>query len=133
MAKIRETDVKDSRGEIVISPGLKVRHKDSQFEYTVDSVVQDDSGEIRIVLNLPDEPRFEPTQSSEKIIGSSVYIDSTVAASPAAPSPKAGSSIIYEVDPTAVYYEPDDQAEDEEGQSMISVPQKEFEQEYEVK
>ncbi len=70
MTKIRETDVKDSRGEIVISPGLKVRHKESQFEYTVDSVVQDEKGGIQVVLNLPDEPRFDPVVRSDDIIQS---------------------------------------------------------------
>ena len=39
MKRLKETDIQDSEGRVVISPGLKVRHKDSQFEYTVDSVV----------------------------------------------------------------------------------------------
>ena len=74
MKKIRETDVKDERGEIVISPGLKVRHKDSQFEYTVDGVVQDDSGKIQVVLRLPDEPRFDPPGKPNDVIISSHFL-----------------------------------------------------------
>ena len=42
---MNETDVKDSKGNIIISPGLKVRHKDSQFEYTVDQVLKEPSGD----------------------------------------------------------------------------------------
>ena len=115
MTRIRETDVKDSRGEIVISPGLKVRHKDSQFEYTVDSVVQDNTDEIQIILRMPDEARFEPDNYSNDVIQSRSDSD---------------SSLIYEIDPAALYYEP---TEDSEEADMISVSQDEFEKDYEVK
>ena len=57
---MNETDIKDKRGNIIISPGLKVRHKDSQFEYTVDQVLQEPGGEITVMLAAPEEPRFEP-------------------------------------------------------------------------
>ena len=116
MTKIRETDVKDSRGEIVISPGLKVRHKDSQFEYTVDSVIQDEKGKIQVVLNLPDEARFEPAVYSDDIIQSRATSD---------------SNLIYEIDPAVLYYEPEEGSEEES--DMISVTQDEFEKDYEVK
>ena len=53
MKNITETDLQDSEGRIVISPGLKVRHKKSQFEYTVDSVVQNDDKENIVILNIP--------------------------------------------------------------------------------
>ena len=43
MKKLKELDVQDKAGNIVISPDLKVRHKDSQYEYTVDSVIKDDN------------------------------------------------------------------------------------------
>ena len=56
---IGESDIFDSRGNNLLSPGLKVRHKDSNFEYTVDSV-SGDEGDVQISLKLPDEPRFEP-------------------------------------------------------------------------
>ena len=54
-----ESDMFDSRGNNLLSPGLKVRHKDSNFEYTVDSV-EGEEGDVQISLKLPDEPRFEP-------------------------------------------------------------------------
>ena len=41
---MNETDVKDKRGNVVISPGLKVRHKGSQYEYTVDHVEGEGEG-----------------------------------------------------------------------------------------
>ena len=42
---IEESDVFDSRGNNVLTPGLKVRHKDTNFEYTVDSVEGEEEGE----------------------------------------------------------------------------------------
>ena len=115
---ITETDVKNSRGEIIISPGLKVRHKESQFEYTVDGVVKDDSGTINVVLRLPDEPRFDSDAQSDDVIHSRA---------------KSDSNLIYEIDPVNLYYEPSPEDSDEDDIEMISVPQKEFESEYEVK
>jgi len=66
---IGETDVKDKRGNIVISPGLKVRHKKSQFEYTVSSVKKDPkSGGVVITLKSPELPRFTP-RGGEEFVG----------------------------------------------------------------
>ena len=115
--KIRETDVKDKSGEIIISPGLKVRHKDSQFEYTVDGVTQDKDGKVQVVLKLPEEPRFEPQAAPSDVITS---------------RSKKDSSIIYEVDPNTVYYEIEPSQESEGEPELISVSEDEFEQEYEV-
>ena len=74
---MNETDIKDKRDNVVISPGLKVRHKKSQFEYTVDSVVKEPSGKITIMLNLPEEPRFDPAEE-EAIISDSQNEKSSV-------------------------------------------------------
>ena len=58
---LAEADVFDDRGNLVIGRDLKVRHKKSQFEYTVDDVIEDPgTGDVQIVLRLPDEPRIEP-------------------------------------------------------------------------
>tara|TARA_B000000557_G_C20402660_1_gene287043 strand:- start:31 stop:381 length:351 start_codon:yes stop_codon:yes gene_type:complete len=110
-----ESDLEDEHGNILISPGLKVRHIDSQYEYTVDSVVKNGE-DIEVILRLPTEPRFEPSSSSE-------LIQSRSSSSP---------NIMYEIDPNAVFYEPDSEEEDE-GEGLISVTQSEFEKEYEVK
>lgn len=63
-----ETDVRDTRGNVVIQPGLKVRHKKTQLEYTVDSVGEGESGDLVIRLRNPDEPRFEPSYG-QKFVG----------------------------------------------------------------
>ena len=57
---VKEADVFDNNGNLLITNDLKVRHKKSQYEYTVDDVFADPaSGELKIVLRLPDEPRFD--------------------------------------------------------------------------
>tara|TARA_Y100000310_G_C20030591_1_gene511599 strand:- start:144 stop:485 length:342 start_codon:yes stop_codon:yes gene_type:complete len=113
MTKLRETDLQDSQGNIVISPDLKVRHKKSQYEYTVDSVIQNDNGESVVLLRLPEEPRVEPEAEESLITDLS----------------KAG--VIYEIDPDIAVYEP--VADDLQDDDLLAVPQKEFEKEYEVK
>jgi len=118
-----ETEVKDDDGNIVISPGLKVRHKKSQYEYTVDDVVDDPSGEIQVILRMPEEPRFEPPPESKGIMRDN----------------KLGDSVLYEVDPEGLYVmdsgtealgQPEELAGEED---RLAVPQEEFEREYEVR
>jgi len=100
---ISEVDVIDDQGNIIISKDLKVRHKDSGFEYTVDDVL-DDSGEISVVLREPSEPRFEP-QGSEALLGA----------------------------PPGENLELNEEDELEEEEILFVVDQDEFEKEYEVK
>jgi len=115
---MKESDVQDAKGNIVISPDLKVRHKDSQFEYTVDTVVQDEKGENVVLLRLPEEPRFDSDPASDALM-----------------SDLESSNVIYETDPSIMIYEPTntDDASPEEGQDFLAVPQEEFEKDYEVK
>ncbi len=54
-----EADIFDKRGNLVVKPGLKVTHKKSGYEYTVNNVVQD-GDDIKISLLKPEEPRFDP-------------------------------------------------------------------------
>jgi len=111
-----ETDVQDEQGRVIISPGLKVRHKDSQYEYTVDSVTQDSLGKHVVVLNLPEEPRFEPADSEEALLSDLKKRD-----------------VIYEVDPGLMIYEPEEEDEDPNAVDFLAVPQDEFEKDYEVR
>ena len=58
---IEESDVRGKDGTIVIQPGLKVRHKKSQYEYTVSDVEENPStGDVTITLQSPEMARFEP-------------------------------------------------------------------------
>ena len=116
---INEVEMFDKSGNLVIRKGLKVRHKDTQYEYTVDDVSKDPkSDDVLVHLKLPEEPRFEPTATTTDVITGS-------------PSDK---DILGEVDPPAV----DDQqvevpGETDELEQVFVIDQSEFEDEYEVK
>ena len=115
---MNETDVKDSRGNVVIAPGLKVRHKDSQFEYTVDQVLQEPGGEVTVMLASPESPRFKPAQEEE------VLSDK-----------KDKNKVLYEAEPVGsldtIFYVPEE--DDTSDEDLLAVPAKEFEKEYEIK
>ena len=109
---LSEIDVVDNRGNIVIGKDLKVRHKKSQYEYTVDDVMTDpDSGEIKVSLKLPDEPRFEPGPDQ----GDVLIVD------------KGQGDVLEEEE----IYDPE--IFDEEEPEIFIVDKEEFEKEYEVK
>jgi hypothetical protein len=110
---LSEIDVVDSRGNIVIGKDLKVRHKKSQYEYTVDDVVKDpSSGEIKVALKLPDEPRFEPGPEHDDVL----IVD------------KGHGNVLEEEE----IYDPESFGEEDEPEIFI-VDKEEFEKEYEVK
>jgi len=108
------TNIQDKRGNVIISSGLKVRHKSSQFEYTVDSVKKDSAGTIFVLLKDPEAPRFKNQRQQQKMRqipkGSKYNADSIP-------------------DFSASYYTPDEEKDDD----LIAVEQDEFEKEYEVK
>lgn len=64
---LEEADVYDERGNVVITKDLKVRHIQSQFEYTVADVIPGDK--VQIVLRAPEEARFTPAGYTEDIEG----------------------------------------------------------------
>lgn len=121
-----ETDARDSRGNVTISSGLKVRHKKTQLEYTVDSVTEDESGDLIIRLRNPEEPRFEPSYGQE-FVGEQAPLLS------ARPDPTLPAGIEpleepeAELSPDAVHgVDPVDDVE-------FVIDEKEFEKDYEVK
>ena len=61
-----EADMFDVEGNQLLSPGLKVRHKKSGYEYTVDHV--EGKGDDAIVfLRHPESPRFKPPQAETQL------------------------------------------------------------------
>jgi hypothetical protein len=115
---LRESDVVDDEGNVLLTRDLKVRHKDSQYEYTVDDVLEDPTnGEIQIVLRLPDEPRFEPPPDQE---------DTLI-------SDKRSTSVLGEDELINLDAIESELLPDESDEEVFIVNQKEFEKEYEVK
>ena len=59
---IFEADMFDKEGNQLLSPGLKVRHKKSGYEYTVDHI-EGDGESATVFLRHPESPRFKPPQA----------------------------------------------------------------------
>ena len=57
-AKIAEAEVIDKRGNILLAKDLKVRHRKSGYEYTIDSV-EGERDSMQITLRKPDVPRID--------------------------------------------------------------------------
>ena len=108
-----ETDLIDKQGNVVIQKGLKVRHKDSQYEYTVDSVMQDPDGKVSVKLRNPDVGRIDPADSTE------VMAEDDLLAPPPPPE-----------DAPVQAAAPGEEIADDD---VFVVDQEEFEKEYEVK
>lgn len=65
---IGEADAFDDDGNMILSPDLKVRHKKSGLEYTIDKIDGED-GSLKISLRSPETPRFEPAPETKEILG----------------------------------------------------------------
>ena len=65
-ARLMETETVDKRGNILLSKDLKVRHKESGYEYTIDHI-DGEGDEMLIYLRNPEVPRVEVPSSPETI------------------------------------------------------------------
>ncbi len=125
---IGEADMFDDEGNHLLSPGLKVRHKDSKFEYTVDSVEgEKDSENAKVTLKLPDEPRFDPPEEPSTMISDEVNHNSVMGeGDPQVSAPgDYNVSAVEDNESLHVTVEP-------EGETEFVIDQEEFEKEYEV-
>lgn len=105
LKEIKESGVKDARGNVVIQPGLKVRHKKSGLEYSVQNVETDD-GKIKIALGVPELPRVNPTKTTTSVMNED----------------EAGQDLDSLIDKI-----------DASQETVFVVDEKDFEKEYEVK
>ena len=65
-ARIAEAELYNKKGQLLVSPDLKVKHKKSGYEYTVDSV--DGQGEDAVIrLRKPDIPRIDPPDVTKRM------------------------------------------------------------------
>ena len=121
-----ETDVIDEFGNMILSPGLKIRHKKSGYEYTVDHV-EGEGDESIVVLRSPESPRFKAPQVNDVM-------------SEADGDPNMDRIKVDQVDLQKVMSKSSVEEfglENEDGANTaiktIKVPKKEFEKDYEVK
>ena len=127
---IFEADMFDAEGNQLLSPGLKVRHKQSGYEYTVDHV-EGDGDNAQVYLRHPETPRFKPpvadTQLTEGDDDARVKVDQVdlskvMGADGLEASPESGST-----------QDPMDIMKQQSKGSLLQITKKEFEKEYEVK
>ena len=113
-----EADFVDKRGNMLLSKGLKVRHKKSGYEYTVAKVEPD-----AVYLRHPDQPRFNPPNVETTLSESEGFdvagIDlEKVQGNPVPSDPPEAVKATHDPDP---------------GPSILKVSRADFEKEYEVK
>lgn len=127
---IFEADMFDAEGNQLLSPGLKVRHKKSGYEYTVDHV-EGDGDNARVYLRHPETGRFKPpvaeTQLTEgddevRVKVDQVDLSKVMGSDGLEASPESGSS-----------QDPMDIMKQHSKGSLLQITRKEFEKEYEVK
>ena len=124
-----EAEVFDDRGNMLLGKDLKVHHKESGLEYTVDDVFADpESAQLKIALRLPDEPRVEPP-GEEGVIADNPRSDIIGEDEVITPGTLPGdlALVTKQAVPEPVSGVPD---ADEE---IFIIDQEEFEKEYEVK
>lgn len=126
---IFEADMFDAEGNQLLSPGLKVRHKASGYEYTVDHVEGDGDGAV-VYLRHPETPRFKPPSGNEQLIEADgtpkVDVDQV-------DIQKVGMMDEPTMPQSGGVQDPLDNAKKAAAGSLLKIDKKEFEKEYEVK
>ena len=112
--KVMESSMTDADGNVIIHKDLKVKHKDSGYEYTVDDVVGDKESGFKVVLREPEEPRFEPPPEGEEVLG----------------GPQ--DEVMNEDDLLAPLATSETSETEEKEEVVFVIDQEEFEKEYEV-
>ena len=116
-----EADAFDEDGNMILSPDLKVRHKKSGLEYTIDSLEGED-GELQITLRSPESPRFEPAPETRDILGEPKDEEILGEQDDQVPSADMKSIELAASEPI----------EDETEEVLFVIDQSEFEDDYEV-
>ena len=127
---IFEADMFDTEGNQLLSPGLKVRHKKSGYEYTVDHV-EGDGDNAKVFLRHPETPRFKPPEAEtqltegddeQRIKVDQVDLSKVMGGDGLEANPQSGST-----------QDPMDIMKQQPKGSLLQLTRKEFEKEYEVK
>ncbi len=130
---IFEADMFDKEGNQLLSQGLKVKHKGSGYEYTVDHVEGDGENAV-VYLRHPEAPRFKPegsadqlTEGDEEETVDRVKVDQVDLA-------KVSDDDTLDVQMAAAStQDPMDTMKQMSKGSLLKITKKEFEKEYEVK
>lgn len=123
-----EVDMVDEFGNVIITQGLKVKHKKSGYEYTVDHVEGKDDNMV-VVLRSPESPRFKAPQSNDVMAEADEQGD-----------PNMERIAVDQVDVNKIMSKDsveefglEDAMKQRGAVKLLKVPRKEFEKKYEVK
>jgi len=130
---LEEVDIYDKRDNLVLTPDLKVKHKSSGYEYTIDHVDGEDDDAI-VYLRHPEAPRVPAADGDMNLIEKTTINvkDLRPAAMTAADEPAQAMM------PDQLTLPDDEKSKEEEPSpekadpSLVSVPKAEFEKNYEV-
>lgn len=122
---LEEVDMFDKRGNMVLTPDLKVRHKASGYEYTIDHI--EGEGEDSVVyLRHPEEPRFSKSDSEQPLVEKTrMDIKGLNVAN------ISGGGVGIEM-PEEISLEKPSDIDKKAPASLLAITRKEFESEYEV-
>lgn len=127
---IFEADMFDKEGNQLLSQGLKVKHKGSGYEYTVDHV--EGKGDDAVVyLRHPEMPRFKTPESQVPLTEGDdeaprVKVDQVDLT-------KVMGSDSSELSASSSFQDPMSSMKQMSKGSLLKITRKEFEKEYEVK
>ena len=128
---IFEADMFDAEGNQLLSPGLKVRHKKSGYEYTVDHV-EGTGDNAEVYLRHPEMPRFKPPPSETQLKEGDDE-DSKIKVDQVALQKVMGSEGSLEISAPQSSIEQQNIMQNQPKSSLLRITKKEFEKEYEVK
>ena len=129
---ILEADMFDVEGNQLLSPGLKVRHKQSGYEYTVDHVEGDGDNAV-VYLRHPETPRFKPPESGAPLTEGDDEDMPRIKVDQVDLSKVMGASEKQNIPQPSSTQDPLDMMKQQPKGSLLKITRKEFEKEYEVK
>jgi len=129
---IFEADMFDKEGNQLLSQGLKVRHKGSGYEYTVDHV-EGDGENATVFLRHPEAPRFKPGSSEAQLTEADEDEESRISVDQVDLAKVSDDETLDMQVAADSTQDPMDTMKQMGKGSLLKITKSEFEKEYEVK
>lgn len=129
---IFEADMFDKEGNQLLSQGLKVRHKASGYEYTVDHV-EGDGENATVFLRHPEAPRFKPGSSEAQLTEADEDEESRISVDQVDLAKVSDDETLDMQVAADSTQDPMDAMKQMGKGSLLKITKSEFEKEYEVK
>ena len=129
---IFEADMFDKEGNQLLSQGLKVRHKGSGYEYTVDHV-EGDGENATVFLRHPEAPRFKPGSSEAQLTEADEDEESRISVDQVDLAKVSNDETLDMQVAADSTQDPMDAMKQMGKGSLLKITKAEFEKEYEVK